>query len=176
MLGTFGDSGGADYPPFSIGGYANQTTAATPDSLDIELSGGHSVFAVAYDAFESDTISVGFDLTTESVIQLSGGIFPGFASDVGELLDSHGNTVLVLSDNATSASTVLQPGTYKLDATVSGGGFGSFANTGVQDFDLSLDAGFTPVTTPEPRWVLFAAFLAIMIGGYAVSWLRRVVM
>jgi hypothetical protein len=181
-LGPFDDSGSATSPifPASVGGYADQDTTATSDTLNIELMGGHfASTSPTYTASESDTVSVSFDLTERSLIELSGGAyaFPSEPSDVGELLDSNGNEILVLPNSPSSVFADLGPGLYRLDASASGGGQGGLVSfVDDTDFDLNLDATFSPIAVPEPRWVLFAAFLAIMIGGYAVSWLRRVVM
>lgn len=97
-LGAFSDSGstvsttGIDFPyPALAQGYADQDTTATADALDITLTGGHSASgAPFYGGSENDNISVSFDLTGESLVQLSGGIPSNSAPTTGELLDSDG--------------------------------------------------------------------------------------
>lgn len=167
-LGAFSESGGVDADPFSISAYAGEDTTATPESLGISLTAGWSCICFNQGFDEYDNISVYFDLTTESVIQLQQG---GDLSDTfnsGVLLDSHGNVILpgILG---LPGSAILQPGMYQLDASMQGGGDSAYY-PGVE-YDLTAD--FTPVATPEPRWALVAAFLAVMSGGYAVSRRRR---
>ena len=174
-LGDFSDSGGASLPsPFggSVDGFADENTVATPQSLDIELVGDNSADGIFNSAFseESDSISVLFDLTEPSVMDLSGfnGVPGPFA---GQLLDSHGNVILVIPANVGSTSLVLEPGTYQLDASAEGDYFddGSDELIGnVTDFDVDLHADFTPVPTPEPRWAILAALLSLVLGASVV--------
>ena len=183
QLGAFSASGSAISTgqafPASVQGFADQNTTATANTLDIELSGGHSTSAVTlFVVSENDNISVSFDVTKESVM----GIFSrvsGMATNGGELLDSKGNVILTIPINAYPFNqpppTILQPGTYQFEASVSGGEFStSFPPNGsAVDFDLLLDTSFTPVPTPEPREALLAALLATMLSGYVVSRRRR---
>jgi hypothetical protein len=138
--------------------------------LSITFTGGYFVTARVYGASESDQVSLSFDVTQESVIQLLGGLILGSASDAGELLDSDGNVILTVPLGSSSPiSTIVQPGMYQLDASATAGSFGSFAgNLSVTNLDLFLTADVTPVV-PEPRWTVFAALLATTLGGYAVS-------
>jgi len=172
QLGTFSDSGSATANgPYvmqaTAGSYADQNITATTDSLSVSLTGGYSASDFfGFNSSEQDSISVGFDLTDESSVRLSGGIFPGFASNVGELVDSNGNTILTFPNDVMNVSAILPPGMYYLDSSIGGSDSGSFGSraSGV-DFNLILDASFTPVPTPEPRGALLAALLAMILGG-----------
>jgi hypothetical protein len=179
-LGDFSDSGGASLPsPFSgsVNGFADENTVATAQSLDITLEGSnddYGFFASASNE-ENETISVLFDLTVPSVIDLSG--FNGGPGPIaGQLLDSHGNVILVIPANVGSTSMVLEPGTYQLDASAEGGFFDFAADVSgnVTDFNLDLHADFTPVPTPEPRGAILAALLSLVLGGSVVYRRRRV--
>jgi hypothetical protein len=173
-LGAFDASGSAASFPWSIEGFADQSTSATSDALSINLTGGYFVTAPFYSATESDQVSVSFDVTQESVIQLLGVVILGSASNGGELLDSDGNVILTVPlDSSSPISTVVQPGMYQLDASASASSFGSLAdNLSVTNLNLILEADVTPVV-PEPQWTVFAALLATILGGYAVSRRRR---
>lgn len=169
--GPFSDSGSATATNAGfIQGYADQNVTSTADSIDISLSGGHSADGaiLLFDTNETDTISVSFDLTQQSVVQLEGGgLGTPFPVNVGELLDSQGNVILVATNSPNSAFMDLDPGMYQLESTVSGSAMGAGPGSGgdnVQDFVLGLEASFTPV--PEPQWAFVGAFLAIMLGGY----------
>jgi len=174
QLGPFDASGSVGSSPFSVGSFADQNTAVTPDSVFINLTGGYFASAAFYSTSESDQVSISFDVTQESVIQLFGLLLLGSAADAGELLDSDGNVILTVPlDNSSPISTVVQPGMYQLDASAGAGAFGSFAsNLNVNNLNLILTADVTPVV-PEPQWTVFAALLATMLGGYAVSRRRR---
>jgi hypothetical protein len=170
-LGLFSASGSADSFPWSIQGHASQdtgiTSEATSEVLSIALTGGYSVTAPFYSASENDEIAVSFYVNQESVV-LVGGSLLGSASNVGELLDSDGNVILTLPLDSSPLSTVVQPGMYQLDASAGAGAFGSFGDDlNVTNLELYLSADVTP--TPEPRWTVFAALLATMLGGYGVS-------
>ena len=153
-----------DSYPFSITASAGENTTATSESLDISLSTSWSCLCFSQGFGAYDNISIYFDLTTESVIQLQQGGDLVDTISSGTLLDSHGSVILpdILG---LPASAVLQPGMYQLDASMQGGGEPAYS-PGVE-YDLTAD--FTPVPTPEPRWVLVAAFLAIMLSGCAIS-------
>jgi hypothetical protein len=179
-LGDFGDSGSASLGgPFS-GSFesdAFQNATATAESLDITLEGAQSASGIYDDAFteENDSISVLFDLTEESEIQLSGSTGEGYSPFTGELLDSHGNVILVIPSGGGSASMLLEPGMFQLDASAdSSANFngGQFENA--HDFEEDLQADFTPVPTPEPRGVILAALLSLVLGGSVVFRRRRV--
>ncbi len=183
-LGDFSDSGGASLPsPFdgSVDAFAYENTTATAQSLDITLQGSHDdsgVFASA-SGEGNDSVSVVFDLTVPSVIDLSG--FNGGPGPIaGQLLDSHGNVLLVITANVDSTSLVLEPGTYQLDASAEGSFFddfeadccgGPFENGNI--FNVDLHADFTPVSTPEPRGAILAALLSLVLGCSVVYRRRR---
>jgi len=173
-LGSFSDSGSASGEPSfpaTVSSFATQDTSATSQELDIVLTGGHSATsAPSYTASETDNISVSFELTEPSIVELAGGGF-GIGPGVGELLDSNGNVILTVSSPVPEFGE-LGPGTYQLRAAASGGGFGAFASdVRTTDFDFSLDGSFTPI--PEPRGAIFAAMFAIVLGGIALSRRRR---
>lgn len=171
-LDSFGDSGSATgapcFPSAFASSFADQYTSATSNALDITLTGGHSaIFAPFYMASESDNISVSFDLTEPSMAELSGGGF-GIGPEVGELLDSKGDVILTLPISSYPVFGDLGPGTYKLQAGASGGGSGVFAvDVNIVDFELGLDASFTPI--PEPRGIFLTAILLAGLGGYVIS-------
>ena len=181
-LGDFSDSGGASLPsPFdgSVDSYAYQNATATAQSLDITLEGSHDVGGVFASASseENDTISVLFDLTVPSVIDLSG-INGGESPIAGQLLDSHGNVILMIPANVGSTSLVLEPGTYQLDASAEGSFFYDFGadccgSRNGTDFNVDLHADFTPAATPEPRGAILAALLSLVLGGSVVYRRRR---
>ncbi len=178
-LGDFDDSGEASLgAPFSgsVESDASQSATATAQSLDITLEGNQNVsgFYAHASTEQNDSISVLFDLTEESEIQLSGfteGLSGFFAS---QLLDSHGNVILVIPSGNGSASTLLEPGMFQLDASEDDGESGfegeSFGNGG---FELDLQADFVPVPTPESRGVILAALLSLVLGGSVVYRRRR---
>jgi hypothetical protein len=175
-LGAFTDSGSVTSSIFSgatASSFASQNTSSTLESVGFVLMGGHSATGPSFSAHENDKISVGFDLTESSMVQLLGIVFgPSFgASNAGELLDSDGNVILVIPvSGPPTASTLLAPGSYKLEAAASGGGSGAaFQPINTTDFTLALRADFTPIATPEPQGAALAALLAIMCGGFAAS-------
>jgi len=175
-LGPFTDSGSVTSPIFNgatASSFASQDVSSTIESLGFLLMGGHSAISPSYTASESDAVTVGFDLTESSMVQLTGVVFgPAFgASDAGELLDSGGNVILAIPTiGSPFASVLLAPGSYELKGSVSGGGSGAaFESINVTDFTLSLEAKFTPVATPEPRGVVLTALLASMLGGFAAA-------
>ena len=174
-LGAFDASGSAGSFPWSIEGFADQNTVATSDALSITLTGGYFVTAPFYSASESDQVSVSFDVTQESVIQLLVLVILGSAANGGKLLDSDGNVILTVPLDATSPiSTVVQPGMYQLDASASAMASGSFGDDlNVSNLHAILTADVSPGVTPEPQWTVFAALLATLLGGYAVSRRRR---
>lgn len=147
-LGSFGDSGSAtgapSFPPAFVSSYAGQDTSATSDALEIMLTGGHSaMFAPSYMTSETDTISVSFDPTKPSMIELSGGGF-GIGPDVGELLDSEGDVILTLPNSPLPVFGDLGPGTYELQAAASATESGAFAeDVNSLDFVLGLDGSVT---------------------------------
>jgi hypothetical protein len=151
-------------PPWGyVYGYAARRTIATADTLEIDLTGGHSAYyAPHYGWSEQASASISFDLTEQSLIQLSG------SADTAELLDSNGNVILTLP--FPSSPTLLSPGNYFLDASAASSGLGGFASDVSEiDFNTSLYASFTSVAVPEPRGTLLAALLASMLGGYVMS-------
>jgi hypothetical protein len=153
-----------------------QEVTATADSLDIALEAGQMPDEVlSWDGTAAETISLGFELTEESVIQLDVSPFGPFGTTSGDLLDSHGNVILTMPFPFGSASAVLAPGAYYMDASVSGSESGSITGSenNVDDFAWMLDSSFTPVPTPEPPAAFVAALLAMMFGGYEVSRRRR---
>jgi hypothetical protein len=163
---------GIDFPyPAQAQGFAGQQTSFTADSLDINLTGGHSAFfAPFYGGSEQAGVIVSFDLTEESLLQLTGDF--GSVDVSSELLDSRGN--VILKNPFPNSSTVLPPGSYQLDASASGGSSGAFGmNSDVVDFNTSLDAVFTPVTVPEPRETFVGVLFGAMLGGYVFSRLPR---
>jgi hypothetical protein len=176
-LGAFSDSGSATAPnfPASVSSFVSQDSSATTDTLDIMLMGGHSAAnAPLFFASESGSISVSFDLTEASLIDLSGGGF-GIGPDVGELLDSQGNVILTLPNSPAHVFADLEPGTYSIEASASGGGSGTFVgNVNVIDFQSSLDASFTALPIPEPKGTPFAALLGALIGACALARTRRI--
>ena len=175
LLGAFDASGGAGSFPWSVDGFADQNTVATSHSVFVTLTGGYSATAPFYSTSESDNISVSFDVTQESVIQLSGVLLLGSAANAGELLDSDGNVILTvpLAPGSEPITAVVQPGMYQVDASADASSNGSFAdNLSVTNLRLLMEADVTPVV-PEPRWTVFAALLATVLGGYAVSRRRR---
>jgi hypothetical protein len=181
QLGAFSAGGntgstGMAVIPASIEGHSDQNTVATSGALDITLTGGHSVTAFSYSYSETSNVSASFVLTEQSVVQLVNALtlFTDGATLTSTLLDSHGNVVLTLPVDG-QVSATLQSGAYQLDSSASASGAGNFAfNTDVVDFQSLLDATFTPVVTPEPRWAFFAALLAVALGGYVLTGRRRV--
>ncbi len=174
-LGAFGASGSTTPAgPPGMEGFADQNTVATADALEISLTGGYSASGVPfYSGSENNSISLSFDVTEESVVQLLGGGVLGSASNAGELLDSDGNVILTLPLDTLSVSTIVQPGMYQVEAAAQGTSNGSFgANADVTNLELYLTADITPV--PEPPGALVAALLAAMLGGYVVSRRRLV--
>ena len=171
-LGAFSASGTTT--PAGMEGFADQNTVATADALEISLTGGYSASGVPfYSGSENNSISLSFDVTEESVVQLLGGGVLGSASNAGELLDSDGNVILTLPLDTLSVSTIVQPGMYQVEAAAQGTSNGSFgANADVTNLELYLTADITPV--PEPPGALVAALLAAMLGGYVVSRRRLV--
>ncbi len=184
-LGDFSASGSA-VDPFATGvsvqSFVRQSTTATTDALEISLTGNY--FGHPAPAFTgvhlNDSVAVSFNLTEESTIQFDdppvGLPFSSFDdfSFSGELLDSKGNVILVVQRSGTGtsggflASTVLQPGTYQLDASVMGTALGG-NGVGLQgSFGADLNTTFTPVV-PEPRCAILAGVLASLLGGYVVS-------
>jgi hypothetical protein len=166
QLGGIGPSGSATgYNGASISAYASQDTTATASAIDIAFSGGFLGNFLIYAAVsQQDNIAVSFDLTTESEIQLTGNIFQGTGSNSGELLDSMGNVILEIPVTGGSESMILGPGSYQLDASVSGSLQLPYPNSNDQDLYSDLDATFTPV--PEPRWAILAALLCLVLGRY----------
>jgi hypothetical protein len=179
-LGDFSDGGSASLgAPFSgsVEGDAFQNATATAQSLDITLDGAQSAYGIYADAFteENDSISVFFELTKESEIQLSGSTSLYGSAFTGQLLDSHGNVILVIPSGGGSASQLLEPGMFQLDASAnSSANFygGQFENA--VDFEADLQADFAPAPTPEPRGVILAALLSLVMGGSVVYRRRRV--
>jgi hypothetical protein len=164
-----GAQGALDYHAF-------QEVTATADNLDIALEAGQMPDGVlSWDGTATQTISLGFELTEESVIQLDVSPFGLLGTNSGDLLDSHGNVILKMPFPFGSTSAVLAPGTYYMDASVSGSANGFIMGDGnnVEDFAWMLNSTFTPVATPEPPVAFFAALLAMMLGGYEVSRRRR---
>ncbi len=164
--------GSAESPPWGpVSGYAGVNTTTTADSLAIMLMGGHSDYAAPfYGNTENASVSVSFDLTEQSLIQLTGYPDPNVTA---ELLDSNGNVILALP--FPSSPTLLLPGSYLLDASAASNTFGAFGGQiSVIDFNENLTANFTPVPVPEPRFAFLATLLATMLGGFAASRRRRV--
>jgi hypothetical protein len=164
-----GAQGALDYHAF-------QEVTATADNLDIALEAGQMPDGVlSWDGTATQTISLGFELTEESVIQLDVSPFGPLGTNSGDLLDSHGNVILNMPFPFGSTSAVLAPGTYYMDASASGSANGFIMGDGnnVEDFAWMLNSTFTPVATPEPPVAFFAALLAMMLGGYEVSRRRR---
>jgi hypothetical protein len=176
-LGPFNASGTANLPsPFSgsVTGFGYESTTATAQALAITLGGGYSSSGIFYSLSTSgnDTISVGFDLTEESLMQLTEWddlLVPA----AGELLDSQGNVLLEIPPAGGSASLVLEPGEYQLNASAAGYASYYFLDQLYPSFALGLNADFTPVPTPEPRWTILAALLSIVLGRWVVYRLYR---
>jgi hypothetical protein len=178
QLGLFVTSGGASSPGppetnfASIQASMSENTTATADALEITLSQNFMSEDVAPSAFASlnESTAVSFNLTAESNIQLTDnpeGDAP-FTNSV-ELLDSKGNVILVVpcgNFSCSTVSTVLEPGTYQLDDSMSSGG--GIAVGSPEFFSADLNASFTPVV-PEPRWTIIATLLAALLGGYVMS-------
>jgi hypothetical protein len=183
QLGEF-DLSGRAVNPFNTGSSieasTQQVTTATADALQITLDEGYSFFccSAGYGVNLNNSIALSFNLTQESTMQFNDPLanlccsFNGaMASFTGELLDSKGDVVLVVDPSGSCggfcASTVLQPGTYQMDASLalstSGGMFpgGAF-------FGIGEDATFTPIV-PEPRGAILATLLAATFGGYVFS-------
>jgi hypothetical protein len=148
-----------------------QEVTATADSLDIALEAGQMPDGVlSWDGTAAETISLGFELTEESVIQLDVSPFGPLGTNSGDLLDSQGNVIFAMPFPFGSASAVLAPGTYYMDASVGGSASGFMGNgNNVEDFAWMLNSTFTPVATPEPPVAFFAALLAMMLGAHEVS-------
>jgi hypothetical protein len=86
------------------------------------------------------------------------------------LLDSQGNIIFAMPFPFGSASAVLAPGTYYMDASVGGSANGLMGNgNNVEDFAWMLNSSFTPVATPEPPVAFVAALAAMMLCGYEIS-------
>ena len=146
--------------PTTIGGYGSQSTTATADSLHIELftgwfispiEGAVSSFIVSVD----NDISVAFDLTTESLVQVSG--------EGSQLFDSSGNSILP-TPFCCSASVVLLPGTYQFERSLplTGSGVRPIGDLGVGQVIGSIsNLNFAPI--PEPRFAWLAA-IAVALG------------
>ncbi len=166
-------------PPWGpVSGIAGVNTPSTPDSLDIDLFGEHAAqSAPFYGGNESASVSVTFDLTEASLMQLS---IQGFTDTTvtsysDELLDSHGNVILSPPFGFTNSSTLLAAGTYTWDVSLAGGGTGSFCGSCSQtDFDFRIDANFAPVPTPEPRGAVVGALVALMFGCLVAARRRRI--
>jgi hypothetical protein len=140
---------------------------AAGDALYVELTGGHSGFAITYQTDETEIVTMSFQLTDPTDATLYSSSVPATAVNVNEILDSTGTKVLLNSD----ASTFLPPGSYELYVFESGGAFGNFSQSGsVTDSHLYLTAQFAPVPTPEPRTTSIAALLSAAICGF---WVRR---
>ncbi len=151
--------------PGSVNAYASETTTSTPDSLAISLNAYDSGFGWGSVGSASGSVSVSFDLTAESLLQLTGMDFYSHTSFT-QLLDSSGDTILSLQYGSGSASTVLQPGTYEMSAFASGSSSGQLSL--FIYFGSQLTATFTPVV-PEPRTSVFAALLAALLAGLWIS-------
>lgn len=180
QLGEFSASGGVSStgPPetdtASIDASESQNTTATAGALDITLgmtdATSGAVFGFSVDLL--DSVAVGFYLTEESEIQLTGNLFFGFdpplSVNTGELLDSKDNVILVVPSfgGNFSASAVLQPGMYILNDSVENGAAGGESGLD-QLFEADLNASFTPI--PEPRWIIIATLLAALLGRYVAS-------
>jgi hypothetical protein len=176
LLGAFSASGSTPFMDSpGMEGFADQNTAATADSLEISLTGGYSANGLPfYSGSENNSITLSFDVTEESVVQLLGGGVLGSASNAGELLDSDGNVILTLPLDTLSVSTIVQPGMYQVEAAAGGSSGGSFGeNADVTNLELYLTADITPAV-PEPPGALVAALMAAMFGGYLVSRRRLV--
>jgi hypothetical protein len=148
-----------------------QEVTATADSLDIALEAGQMPDGVlSWDGTAAETISLGFELTEESVIQLDVSPFGPLGTNSGDLLDSQGNVIFAMPFPFGSASAVLAPGTYYMDASVGGSANGFMGNgDNIEDFAWMLNSSFTPVATPEPPAAFVAALAAMMLGGYEIS-------
>ena len=158
QLGDFSDSSqvSGGFPPIYLVISASQSTTATADSLSSDL---FTVFSIppagagGYDVRIQNSIVIGFDLTTESLLQVSG----YFGSD-SQLLDSNGNPIV----GCCSSSLVLEPGMYEFTQSLPLTAAGSFLTCGGGCGHVSgsvLDAKFTPI--PEPRWAGFTLLIAL---------------
>ena len=171
--GDFFGSGFAVSPlgnVFIMSGSVGQILTETSDSLNITSLG--LVAGVIPNGFASDSssLSIGFELTAESIMGLmaSGQINPPSSGTIsGVLLDSMGNAVLPDLFTAPQ-NTVLDPGLYRLDLSEHASTYFHDFGGNQEDFFLGVDAKFTPVV-PEPQHTFLGALLAIIIGGKAVS-------
>lgn len=174
-------SGGEDCTPFFVpynDASASQTAGVTSTSLtlasDVSASseGANGEFFVFSSAGASSTLTITFDLSELSVMDLTGSIinkcenpiffFSGCPSDAPLSGDAEGSVELIgagVDITQTDGSFTLDPGHYVLTAS-------NFASSdtdiAVASFsDLSLDAEFREI--PEPRWLIVLPILLLLL-------------
>jgi len=139
----------------------------------VELSGGHTISGpvAGYNALSDENLSVSFELTDTSSVFLGFVVFTSQtdknagARGTSELLDSNGNVIL-----SNSESALLPPGTYTLEASLSGNASGAYPPSGsVTDWELLGYIESIPVPTPEPNGTAGAMVLSCVIIGYIFS-------
>jgi hypothetical protein len=165
QVGDFSDSSQATgIGPTELDIIASQSTTATADSLSVDLYTAFSIFMRApihyYDVSLQNSIAVGFELTTESLLQVSGYLGLGDT----QLFDSNGNPLF--TGPCCNSSLILGPGMYKFTQSLpmtADGGFPVFDHEGTY-FVSELDANFTPI--PEPRWTGLTALIALGCLAY----------
>ena len=159
---------------------AQETAELTPSSfkLDLLTSAGYGgvVNTVVSDS-ASSTLTLSFELTEQSVLDLSGALTPqcfAFAPyfcSTGEsiVLSGPGFDFSTFVNGAVDTSAILGPGAYTLTA---------FSNAGVSSVQLmsesteevSLDAKFTPM--PEPRWAAVSLMPILLLVAVWRRWMR----
>ena len=166
QLGNLSNSSlGTGVGPTDLHLSASQSTAATADSLSVDLFTSFSIFPIGavingYHVDLQNSIAVGFDLTTESLLQVSGFLFFGDT----QLFDSNGNPLF--TGPCCSGPLILEPGMYQFTQSlpITRGASFPFGDPGIRtNIESVLDAKFTPI--PEPRGP--GLILLIGIGGLA---------
>jgi hypothetical protein len=161
QLGSFSDSGLVTSPEgTTLLGRVVQSTAATADGFSLFMNSGFQLYPVtqvvySYDVNLTNNISVGFDLSTASMLGFQWQIFIQAAV---QLMDSNGDTVFSTAFRGSGAtSVVLQPGAYTFTESLPFAAQNSFPPPiGVTgNFYLSsIDAAFTPIPEPRLGWVI----------------------
>lgn len=154
-------------------GQVDEFVTANSKTMALSLDGFHGANdALSYSGSENADLQANFDLTVPSMMLLTTTAFSdnGPSSYSGQLLDSQGNVILIPPFAFSTSSMFLPAGAYSWDISVASGGSGGVTVQAIQtDFNLGLNADFTPVATPEPRWALIGALIAAMLAGWAVS-------